>query len=36
MIEETADVVNKERIQLFRDFLLVGKVQRSFEWDPKE
>lgn len=27
--------MNEERIQLFSDLLLIGKIQSAFEWDPK-
>ncbi len=34
MIEQPADVVNKQWIELIRDLFLVGKVQRSIERYP--
>ena len=34
MIEQAANVVNKEWIQLIRDFFLVGKIQCSVERNP--
>jgi hypothetical protein len=34
MIEQPANVVNKEGIELIRNLLLIGKVQRSFKRNP--
>jgi hypothetical protein len=34
VIQERANVMHKERIQRFRDLLLVGKIQRTVEWNP--
>lgn len=36
MVKKRADIVNEERIQLLRDLLLVGKIQRAIEWDPNQ
>ena len=34
MIEEATDVVYEKRVQLVSDFLLVGEIQSSLEWNP--
>jgi len=34
MIQQPTDVMYKQRIQQVGDLLLVGEIERTFEWDP--